>query len=124
MRERGQANPARAPFEQPPREPQRVDDRGGDTPSRETLYLAVEEGHVEARVVGHEHRVAREAEEAAHGPLRRRRAAKRPAVDPGQRRDRSGQRHVGVDERLEPLLELEVADPDRSDLADPGAPRP
>ena len=104
-----EASPTRRtrPVEQPAGEPDRVDDRRGDPPAGQPLDLAVEEAEVEAGVVGDEHRVARELEEAAHRELDRRRAPQRPRVDPGQRRDRGRQRPPRVDERLEPLLELQ-----------------
>jgi hypothetical protein len=67
--------------------------------------------------------VAREVEEPADGELDRRRAAEGGRVDPGQRGDRRRQRPARVDERLEPLLELEAADAHGADLADRRAPR-
>ena len=123
VRERRQADALLPPFEQPPREPDRVDDGRRHPAAREPLDFAVEEAHVEAGVVGDEHGIARELEEAAHGELHRRRAAQRARVDPRQRRDRRRQRPARVDERLEPLLELEPAHADRADLADRGRAR-
>ena len=118
VRERREPDALDPAGEQPPREPDGVDDRCGDSPAGQPLDLAVEEADVEARVVRDEHRVAGELEEAAHRELDRRCAAQLARVDPGQRRDRGRQRPARVDERLEPLLELEAAHPHRADLAD------
>ena len=63
--ERGEADTLRPAFEQPPREPDGVDDRGSDAPASEPLDLDVEEPEVEARVVRDEDGVAGEVEEAA-----------------------------------------------------------
>ena len=116
--ERGEPDALLAALEQPPREPDRVDDRRRHPPAREPLDLAVEEAHVEAGVVGDEHGVAGELEEAAHGELDRRRSPERAGVDSRQRRDRRRQRPARVHERLEALLELEPADAHGADLAD------
>ena len=75
MREAGEPEVPRAPLEQPAREPDRVDDGSGDTAAREPDDGVVEKGHVEARVVGDEHRVTGEREEAPHGQVLPRRAS-------------------------------------------------
>ena len=69
--ERGEADALRPAFEQPPREPDGVDDRGRDAPAREPLDLDVEEPEVEARVVRDEDGVAGEVEEPADDLLGR-----------------------------------------------------
>ena len=118
VRERREPDALDPAGEHSPREPDGVDDRCGDSPAGQPLDLAVEEADVEARVVRDEHRVAGELEEATHRKLDRRCAAQLARVDSGQSRDRGGQRPARVDERLEPLLELEAAHPHRADLAD------
>ena len=120
VRERGEADAAQATGEQAAGEPDGVDDRRRDPPSRQPLHLAVEEADVEAGVVGDEDGIAREIEEAANRELHRRCAAQRRRVDPGQRRDRRGQGSPRIDERLEPLGEVEAVDPNGADLADRG----
>ena len=65
----GEADAPRAPVEQPPREPDGVDDGGRHPPARDPLHLAVEEREVEAGVVRDEHAVPGEVEEAAHRVL-------------------------------------------------------
>ena len=90
VRERGKADAAEPAGEQAAGEPDCVDDRRRDPPTRQPLHLAVEEADVEAGVVGDEDSVTREIEEAANRELHRRCAAQRCRVDPGQRRDRSG----------------------------------
>ena len=118
VRERREPDALDPAGEHSPREPDGVDDRCGDSPAGQPLDLAVEEADVEARVVRDEHRVAGELEETTHRELDRRCAAQLARVDPGQRRDRGRQRPARVDERLEPLLELEAAHPHGADLAD------
>ena len=83
MRERREPDARDPAGEHSPREPDGVDDRRGDSPARQPLHLAVEEADVEARVVGDEHRVAGELEEAAH---RRARPAARRAARAGRSR--------------------------------------
>ena len=82
-------------------------DRRREPLARQPLELAVDEADVEARVVGHERRVARERRE----PPQRRRDPRRPPQllvrEPGQPPDRRGQRHARRDERLERLPHLE-----------------
>ena len=70
-----EAEATRPAGEQAPGEPDRVDDRRGHPPAGEALDGAVEEAHVEPRVVRDEHRVAGEREEAADGEI----GAGRPA---------------------------------------------
>src|SRR5204863_10159655 len=96
-----------------------VHDRAGKTRAREALRLAVEEREVEAGVVRDEHGVARELEESPHGDRRMRMAAQICVAQAGQRADRRPDRDAGVDEQLEFLLQLELADAHRADLADP-----
>ncbi len=73
VRERGEIR--RLASEQPPREPDRVDDRRCDSLAGQPHRLVVEERHVEARVVRDEHGVACEARKrrtaAATGGARR-----------------------------------------------------
>ena len=111
------------PLEQPPGEPDRVDDRRRDPPARQPLDGAVEEAHVEARVVGDEDGVAGEREEAPHGEVGGRCAAHVALGDPGQGGDRRRQRHARVDERLERGAGLERVHPLGADLDDPRAGR-
>ena len=118
VRERCQPDTLNSVGEHSPRQPDGVDDLGGDSPARQPLDLAVEEADVEPCVVGDEHRVAGELEETTHCKLHRRCAAQLARVDPRQGRDRSRQGPARVDERLEPLLELESAHAHRADLAD------
>ena len=73
VRERGEVRGL--PAEQPPREPDGVDDGRRDAVAGEPHRLVVEERHVEARVVRDEDGVAREGEEAARHRRDRRRAA-------------------------------------------------
>ena len=70
VRERGEADALLAAGEQPAREPDGVDHRRRDPAAGQPLDLAIEEAHVEARVVGDEDGVAGELEEAAHAPAR------------------------------------------------------
>ena len=118
VRQRGEADALLAAREQPACEPDRVDDRRRDPAAGQPLDLPIEEPHVEPRVVGDEHGVAGEVEEAPHRQLDRRRSAQRARVDPRQRRDRGGQRPPRIDERLEPLHQLEPVHADGADLAD------
>ena len=74
---------------------------------------------VEAGVVGHEDAALREGEKAAHRELGPWRTAQRRGLDAGERGDGRGQRHAGVDERLERLAQLEALDALCADLADP-----
>ena len=112
---------ARPAAEEPPCEPDRVDDRGCHAPPRQPLDGPVEKAEVEPSVVGDEHRIAGEREEAADGELRARGAAEMLLSDPGQCRDRRRQRDPRVDERLEDRTDLQRLDPLRADLDDPGA---
>ena len=122
-RERRQAGPRGATGEQATSEPDRVDHRRRDPPPRLPLGLAVEEGEVEACVVGDEDGVAGEGEEPPH---RRGHGRRRPQVlvgYPCQRADRGRQAHARVRERLEPRGELECLHADGADLADAGGRR-
>ncbi len=118
VRQGAEADAGDAAAEQAPREPDRVDDRRGEAAPREALHLAVEERQVEARVVRHEHGVAREREEPAHRPLCRRSASEIGLPDPCQGGDRSRERRPRVDERLEDPGRLQASQPDGADLAD------
>ncbi len=64
--------------EQPPREPHGVDDLRGNAAAGEPLDLPVEEGDVEACVVGHEDAAPGEGEETADGEVGWRCATERP----------------------------------------------
>ncbi len=110
--------------EQAPRERDRVDDGRCKSRPGELHRLAVEERHVEARVVRDEHRVAREGEEPVDGERGRRGAAQLTVAQPGERLDPRPERHPGVDERLELGLDLEPAHAHGSDLADLRGPGP
>ena len=68
--ERLEAEALRPSVQEPPREPDRVDDRSSHPPTREALHGPVEKAHVESRVVGDEYRVAGEGEEASHRKVR------------------------------------------------------
>ena len=98
VRERREAEAAGPAAEQAPGEPDRVDDRRRDAPAGEPLDGAVEEAHVEPRVVRDEHGVAGEREEAPDREIGRRGAAHVAPADPREGRDRRRQRHARVDE--------------------------
>ena len=83
--------------------------------------MLLEEALVEARVVRDEQRVAGEGEELPHDGRGRRRRAQLLLPQAGEPRDRLGQRHAGIDERLERVDELEAAHADGAELADPVA---
>ncbi len=123
VREVREAEPLRPAAQQPPGEPDRVDHRSCDAPARQPLDGAVEEAHVEARVVGDEDGVAGEREEAAHGEVGGRRSAHVALGDTRQGGDRRRQRHARVDEGLERGAGLECLHPLRADLDDPRAGR-
>ena len=110
--------------QQPPGKRHRVDDGRCEPRACQALGLAIQEGEIEARVVRDEHRIAGEGEEVAHRGGRRRRAAQLPIREPGERRDRSGERNVWVDEGLEQVDDLETGDLGRADLADVRCARP
>ena len=120
--ELGETETGDASSEQCAREPHGVDDRQADSRAGEPLSLAVEEGEVEARVVCDEDGIAGEAQEAPHGFGRARRAAELLVPEAGHcaRSGRDGK--PGVDERLELGLDLEAAETDSPDLANPGLP--
>ena len=120
--ERAEPDAGDPALEQAAREPHGVDHRRCEPPPGQPLHLDVEEAEVEAGVVRDEDGVARELEEAPHRELGRWRAAQRGRLDPRERRDRRRQRPPRVDERLEGLRQLELADPNGADLADPGGP--
>src|SRR5439155_23296389 len=124
LREHGGPGAGRPPGEQAAREPDRVDDRPGQSGSRETLGLAVEEREVEAGVVSHEDGIAGELEKAPDGDARMSLAAQLRIVETGESADRGRERYAGIDEQLEILLKLEPAHSHRADLADMGAARP
>ena len=123
VREVREAEPLRPAAQQPPGEPDRVDHRSCDPPARQPLDGAVEEAHVEARVVGDEDGVAGEREEAPHGEVGGRCAAHVALGDTRQGGDRRRQRHARVDERLERGAGLERLHPLGADLDDPRAGR-
>src|SRR5579863_3392966 len=109
--------------EERPREEDRVDHGRGDARTGEPLGLTIEEGEVEARVVGDEDRVPREVEEALHRFGRPRRALQMLGAHARDRRCAWRDPEPGVDERLELVDLLELADPDGPDLADRGGSR-
>ena len=123
-RELAEAEARHAAGEQRPRETHGVDDRRADARARQPLGLAVEEREVEARVVRDEHRVAGEGEEAPHRLGRPRRAAQLLVPQTGDGARSGADRKPGIDEGLELGLDLEAAEPDGPDLADPGLARP
>src|SRR5206468_3395798 len=106
LRERGEPGARYAPFEQPSRQSDRVDDCARDPCAGQTFGLTIEEGEIETRVVGNKHRVARESEEALHRSRCARRAAKLGVSQARQGADRGANRDAGIDERLELVLEL------------------
>jgi hypothetical protein len=112
--EREALAPAR---EEAPRQPHRVENGCCAPSTRQVFDLAVEERHVEARVVRDERRVAREGEEPAQGDLDPRGAAQVDLPDPRQRGDGRRERGPGVDEGLERLDDFERLDPHGADLA-------
>ena len=77
----GEPEVPRAAGEQPAGQPDGVDDGSRYAAAREPEDGMVEERHVEAGVVGDEHGVAREGEEAPHGEVLPGRA---PEVAPGR----------------------------------------
>ena len=125
LRERGEPDPRDAPCEQPAREPDGVHHGRSQAAAGDQLDLAVEEGQVEAGVVGDEDGVlAGEGEEAADRRRRARRPAQVAVMDPRQARDHGRELDARVDERLERACREQCLDADGADLADPGAGRP
>jgi hypothetical protein len=118
--ELGEPEARDAPREEPAGEPHRVDDRRPDARAGQQLGLAIEEGEVEARVVGDEDRVAREGEEAPHRFGRAGRPAQVLVPQAGHGARPRGDRKARVDQRLELPDHLEAAQANRPDLADPG----
>ena len=118
VRELAQREALAPAVEKAAREPDGVDDGGGDPAAREPLDRAVDEADVEAGVVSAERRVAGEREEPADRELGSRRAAELGVLQAGQPRDRRRQRHAGLHERLERVRDLERLDANRTDLAD------
>ncbi len=80
----------------------------------------VEKGEVEAGVVGDEHGVAREVEEALHRRGGSRCAAQLRVPQAGQGCSSGRQRQPRIDERLELGVGLEATQANGADLADPG----
>jgi hypothetical protein len=117
--ERGEPDASHPAAQEAAGKPHGVDDWRRDPPSGQTFDLPVEEGEVEAGVVGNEHRVARERNEPAHRRLRSRRADQDVRRDAGELRDGRRQRHTRVDQGLERVPELQLGDTLGSDLADP-----
>ena len=115
----GEADPPRTPVEEPPREPDGVDDGSCHPPSAEPLHLAVEEREIEACIVRDQHRIPGELQKAAHRMLAAWRSTQRGGLDPSERSHGGGERDAGIDQRLEGLPELEAADALGADLADP-----
>ena len=113
----------RPSLEQPSREPDRVDHRRRDSPPGQAQHRVVEEGHVEARVVGDEHRLPREREEAADGEILPGRFVDVSLADAREGRDRGRHRHARVHKRLERVATLERHDALRPDLDDARAAR-
>ena len=64
VRQRRKAHARGAAGEKPPRQPDRVQDGQAEPPSMQPLDLMVQKADVEPRIVGHEHAVAGEIEEA------------------------------------------------------------
>jgi hypothetical protein len=118
VRERGEVR--RPPAEQLAREANGVDHRRRDAPAGQPHGLVVEEGHVEARVVRDEDRVAGEGQKAPDGGGDRRSPAQLGVTEARQGRDCRLQPRAGVGKRREPLFELEPAHANRADLARPG----
>src|SRR5206468_12700680 len=106
--------------EQWTREAHGADRRACECRADERLRLTVEERQSEPRVVRDEHGIPGEAEKTAHCRFGARGTPQLGVAQSGQRRDRRADRHARVDERLELLGELELADANRPDLADAG----
>ena len=123
VRERMQAESSRPAAEQSPRQPDRVDDGRRHTPSGEALDRAVEEAHVETRIVRDENRVAGEGEKAPHRKVRTGSSPNILTADACEIGDRERQLHAGIDERLERRAEGEALDALRPDLHDARARR-
>ena len=123
-RELGEAEAGDAPGEERARKSHRVDHGRPDPRAGQPLGLTVEEGEIEARVVGDEDGVARERKEAANGVGRLWGAAQLLAPQTGQRAHARGDRKPWVDQGLELRVDLEAAEAHGSDLADSGLSRP
>ena len=119
LRERCEPDACGAAGEQAPGEPHGVDDRSRDAAPREPFDGPVEKRHVEARIVGDQHRIAGELEKAPHRQVDARRPPDVRGADAGERRDRRRQRKAGIDQRLERRPGLERGDPLCADLDDP-----
>ncbi len=115
--ERGEADPAQAPFEQSACECGGAERRLGQAPIVHERELPFEKALVEARVVRHEERIARERQEAAEHGGDRRRPAQLLVAQPGEAGDGVRQRNSRVDERLERLDRLQRLHANRADLA-------
>jgi monovalent cation:H+ antiporter-2, CPA2 family len=118
LREGSEPGARRAALEQAAREPDSVDDGPGEAGAREPLRLTVEERQVEAGVVRNQDRVTRELEKAPNGDVRMSLSAQLRVTQTGKGADRGRERDAGIDEQLELVLELELPNAHRADLAD------
>ncbi len=116
--ERREADPAHAPLEQSASEGGGAERRLGQAPIVHERELPFEEALVEARVVRHEERIARERQEAAEHGGDRRRLAQLLVAEPGEAGDGVRQRNSWIDERLERLDRLQRLHANRAELAD------
>src|SRR2546425_6570784 len=98
LRERGQADPAPASLEQPPRERRRAQRRLGEAPPVSQEELPLEEPLVEAGVVRDEEIVAREGEKAPKDSRDGGGAAQLLIAQARQPGDRLRQRDSGIHE--------------------------
>ena len=121
LRQRGEPHPPQPAFEQAARQGGRAERRLRQAPPVESDQVLLEEALVEASVVRDEQRLAGEGEELPHDGRGRRRGAQLLLPQAGEPRDRLGQRHARIDERLERIDELETANTNSAELADPVA---
>ena len=123
VREVGEREAPAPPVQEPAREPDGVEDRRGHAPAGHALDLPLEEAHVEARVVRDERRVAGEGEEAPNRDLGARCPPQVGLADSGEGGDEGRERGARIDQRLERVDDLEAANANGADLADPVAGR-
>src|SRR5215210_9542840 len=117
--QRGQADSTDPALEQTSSERGRAQRRLGQPPSLDPEQLPFEEAVVETRVVCDEEVVARKCEEARHDARDRRCGLELSFAQPGQPRDRFGERNARIYEGLEDVDRLERPDADRAQLANP-----
>ena len=110
--------------EQPPGQPDRVDDRRDRSLAGEPHRLVIEKCHVEARVVCDEHAVTGKGQEPPDDSGHRRRAPQLHVAEPGQRGDGRLKSLPRVRKQLEALRELEAFDPHGAELARTRRPGP